>query len=109
MGNLFRLIRFSFKKHENNRKLCHVKEHYLLSLKEIQWKLRQSRDQDFLMERGHCRTNTKVKRKKEIQKNRSVEITAKELSKGLTNQSIQEGHQTDALSGPTHPLPKDVT
>ena len=61
------------------------------------------------MERGYCRTNTRVKRKKEIQKSRYVEITAKELSKGLTNQSIHEGRQTDVLSGPTHPLLKDVT
>ena len=38
-----------------------------------------------------------------------MKITVKELSKGLTNQYINEGRETDVLSGPTHPLPKEIT
>lgn len=33
-----------------------------LSLKEIQWNLRQEHDWNFLMKGGHCKTNARVKR-----------------------------------------------
>ena len=35
--------------HKNSQKLCNEKGHPLLSLKEIQWKLRQPLDQNFPM------------------------------------------------------------
>ena len=42
---------------------CNMSE---MSLKESQWKLRQTHDQNFQWSESHCRTNTSIRQKKQI-------------------------------------------
>ena len=53
--------------HEKSHKLCHEKWRRLMSLREIQSKLRQQHDQNFYEENireSHIKRNTSVRRKK---------------------------------------------
>ena len=56
--------------------------HLILSLTEIQWKLKQPHDQ--WME-NHYRTNTSLRRMKEIQKSRSVRVTVMDPSRKVNH------------------------
>ena len=62
-------------KHENSHKLWDETGHPVVNLMESQWKLKKKHDQHFPMEKSHFRTNTSVRRKKEIQKSSTVRIT----------------------------------
>ena len=57
--------------HKNSHKLCDEMDHPIMSLMESQRKLRQQHDQSFPMRKSHYKTNTDVKRRKEIPKSRS--------------------------------------
>ena len=67
--------------HKNSNKLCDETGHPVLSLSESQRKLRQQCDQNFPMEESHCRRNTRIRRKKEIQKSRTVRVTVRDPSR----------------------------
>ena len=56
----------------------------VVNMMESRWKLMQQHDQDFSMEGNRCRTNTRVRRKKEIQKIRTVRITVWDARGKLT-------------------------
>ena len=64
--------------HKKRRKLCDETGHLLLSLTESQWKQRQQHDQNFQWRESHSRTNTIVRRKKEIQKSMIVMVTVRD-------------------------------
>ena len=64
--------------HENSRKLCNENGYPVLSFKETEWKLRRKLDQKSLMEKSHCRENTRFKRNKQIQKSRNVSVTVRD-------------------------------
>ena len=69
--------------------------HPVLSLLESQWKLRQQHDHNFPWGHSngifHCRINTGVRRKKEIQKSRTSKVTVRDPTRKVQ----------DALSGLT--------
>ena len=66
--------------HENSHKPRDETGYPVLSLLESQWKLRKQHDQNFSMEESCCRTYTSVRRKKEIQKSRTVRVTVRDPS-----------------------------
>ena len=67
--------------HKNGHMLRDETRHTFLSLLESQWKLRQQYDQNFPMEGKYCRTNTSIRKKKEIQKSRTVKATVRGQSR----------------------------
>ena len=66
---------------------CDETGHPLVNMMESQWKLRQQNDQNFPMEGKHCRTNTSIRRKKEIQKGEIVRITVWDASRKVNHLS----------------------
>ena len=50
--------------HKNSRKLCTEKEKPLLNIRGSQWKLIKQQNWVFQWRENHCRTNTKIRRKK---------------------------------------------
>ena len=50
--------------HKNSRKLCTEKEKPLLNIRGSQWKLIKQQNWVFQWREHHCRTNTKIRRKK---------------------------------------------
>ena len=59
---------------ENSHKLCDETGHLFMNFMESQRTLRQH-DQNFQWRESHFRTNTSVRRKKEIQKGSTMTIT----------------------------------
>ena len=64
--------------HENSYKHCDETGYPVMNIMESQWRLKQQHDQNW--RESHCRTNTSVRRKKLIQKTRTVRITVWDLS-----------------------------
>ena len=50
--------------HKNSRKMCTEKEKPLLNIRGSQWKLIKQQNWVFQWRENHCRTNTKIRRKK---------------------------------------------
>ena len=73
--------------HENSHKLCNEIGHPLFSLTEVQWKLRQQRDQNFSMVESHYRTNASISWKKKIQKSSTVRVRGQDSSRKVNHQS----------------------
>ena len=73
--------------HKNSHKLCDETGHLVVNLMESQWKLRQQHDQNFLMRESYCRTNTSIKRKKKIQKSRTMRISVCDPSRKVNHLS----------------------
>ena len=74
-------------RHEISHKLCVGKGHLLLRLNESQWKLRQQHDQNFPKEGNHCRANTRVRRRKQIENSRSMSVIVRDSSRNVNNLS----------------------
>ena len=53
--------------------------HYVVNLMKSQWKLRQKMIRSSQWRQSHCRTNTSIRRKKKIQKSRTMIITIWDL------------------------------
>ena len=66
--------------HKDSHKSRDETRYPVLSLLESQWKLRQQHDQNFQWRESHCKTNTSVRRKKYIQKSRTVKVTLRDPS-----------------------------
>ena len=73
--------------HKNSHKLCYETGHPIVNLMESQWKLRQQHDQNFPMGGSHCRINSSVRRKKQIQKSRTMRITVWNPSRNVDHLS----------------------
>ena len=58
-----------------SHKVCNETGHHVLSLIESQWNWGSSMIRIFRWRESHCRTNTSIRRKKEIQKIRTMRIT----------------------------------
>ena len=71
-------------KDSHNHKQCLETGLPVVNMMESRWKLMQEHDQDFSMEGNRCRTKTRVRRKKEIQKIRTVRITVWDARGKLT-------------------------
>ena len=71
--------------HKIGYKLFHQTGHPVVNMMGNQWKLRQQHKKNFPMEGHHCRTDTRIRRKKEIQKNRTVRITVWDPSRKVNH------------------------
>ena len=67
--------------HKNSQKPHDELGHPVLNLLESQWKLRQQHIRISQCRESHGRTNTSVRRKKEIQKSRTVRVTVRDPSR----------------------------
>ena len=67
--------------HENSHKPRDETGYPVLSLLESQWKLRQQHFRISQWRESHCRTNTSVRRNKDIQKSRTVRVTVRDPSR----------------------------
>ena len=65
--------------HKNSHKLCET-GHPVLSLLESQWKVNNI-IKTLQFREIHCRTNTSIRKKKEIQKTRTLRVTVKDPSR----------------------------
>ena len=73
--------------HKNSQKVCNELGHLFW----VYWKVNGNWDNNMIRIsqcwESHCRTNTGVRRKKEIQKSRTVRITIKNLGRKVTHLS----------------------
>ena len=65
--------------HKNSQKLFNKMGRPVANLMESQWKLRHSMIRCSQWRQSHCRTNTSIRRKKKIQKSRTMIITVWDL------------------------------
>ena len=65
--------------HKNSHKLFNKMGHPVANLMESQWKLRYNMIRSSQWRQSHCRTNTSIRRKKKIQKSRTMIITIWDL------------------------------
>ena len=65
--------------HNNSHKLFSKMGHPVVNLMESQWKLRYNMIRSSQWRQSHCRTNTSIRRKKKIQKSRTMIITVCDL------------------------------
>ena len=65
--------------HKNSHKLFNKMGHPVVNLMESQWKLRYNMIRSSQWRQSHCRTNTSIRRKKKIQKSRTMIITVWDL------------------------------
>ena len=61
--------------HKNSHKLFNKMGHPVANLMESQWKLRYNMIRSSQWRQSHCRTNASIRRKKKIQKSRTMIIT----------------------------------
>ena len=61
--------------HKNSHKLFSKMGHPVVNLMESQWKLRYNMIRSSQWRQSHCRTNASIRRKKKIQKSRTMIIT----------------------------------
>ena len=61
--------------HKNSHKLFNKMGHPIVNLMESQWKLRYNMIRSFQWRQSLCRANTSIRRKKKIQKSRTMIIT----------------------------------
>ena len=72
--------------HQNSHNLCNEMEHPIMNLMESQWKLNYMIRISGWRE-SHCKTNTSIRRKKEIQKSRTIRITVWDPSRNVNHLS----------------------
>ena len=64
---------------QGSHKLFNKMGHLVVNLMESQWKLRHNMIRSSQWRQSHCRTNTSIRRKKKIQKSRTMIITVCDL------------------------------
>ena len=65
--------------HNNSHKLFSKMGHPVVNLMESQWKLRYNMIRGSQWRQSHCRTNTTIRRKKKVQKSKTMIITVCDL------------------------------
>ena len=65
--------------HKNSQNLFNKMGHPVVNLMESQWKLKHNMIRCSQWRQSHCRTNTSIRRKKKIQKSRTMIITVWDL------------------------------